>query len=323
MTAAPLTHHDILALVAPFTCSGRLVDLPACDRIQRRMVFKPLDHATEVPALSGLRELLALEKMGARSFRLTRTLVLPSGLTARLEVDGTEPADLLRQVDAVPAAQHLQTGEGFFIARFYTLHPGAQAPVLTRGVVQAHGLTLTMTVSAVRSVSADVLLAAPSGQALAIPQDLLAVLGWAWSPLTQTPPGWTGKFRLRGTLDQRTRRAELALQRAAVHLAQTLAAAPCDFHDQHLLARWRVVFRRAIPILTPVFILLTLLVMPRLDLDSMPGVWTVLYQLPTVLIAFSFITQDLPRFEIPPWPRRANATGWLQSRVADKVPKAN
>lgn len=314
MTAAPLTHHDILALVAPFTRSGRHVDLPACDRIQRRVVFKPQDRAADVPELPGLLELLALEKIGATRYRLTRTLKLTSGLQAQLEATGSEPAELLHQVDAVAALQHFQMGEGFVVARNYALQPNAQTPVLSRGVVQVGGLTLTMTVSAVRSVSADVLLAAPAGQVFDTSQDLLAVLGWPWSPLTQTPRGWTGKFRLRGTSDQRTHRAELALQRAAVHLAQTLAAPPGDFHAQHLLARWRVVFRRAIPVLTPVFILITLLVMPRLDLDGMPGLWTVLYQVPTVLIAFSFITQDLPRFEIPPLPRRASATRWLQTR---------
>ncbi len=323
MSAAPLTHHDILALVAPFTRSGRHVDLPACDRVQRRVVFKPLAASTDVAALAGLQELLALEKIGATLYRLTRTLVLPSGLTARLEVDGTEPAELLRQVDAVAAAQHFQIGAGFEMARNYALYSVALAPVLTRAVVQLGEVTLTLTVSKVRNVSADVLLTAPPGQTLDIAHDLLAVLGWAWSPLTHTPQGWSGKFRLRGTTDQRTRRAEQGLQQAAAHLAQTLAGAPGDFHDQHLVARWRVVFRRAIPILTPLCMLVTLLVTPRFPLDDMPGAWTLIYQLPTVLIAISFMTQDLPRFEIPRWPRRASVTRWLQSRVAGSVTNGN
>ncbi|APW45736.1 hypothetical protein [Rhodoferax antarcticus] len=321
MTAAPLTHHDILALVAPFTRSGRHVDLPACDRIQRRVVFKPLEHATGAPELSGLRELLELEKFGTSTYRLTRTLVLPSGMKARLQATGREPAELLRRVDAVAADQHFQTGEGFVVAHHDALLPDAQIPSLTSGVVQVGELTLTMTVSAVRSVSADVLLAAPPGQTLDIPHDLLAVLGWAWSPLTRTPQGWTGKYRLRGTPTQRTSRAERALQRVAMHLAQTLAAPPSHFHDQHLAARWRVVFRRAIPILTPIFLLITLLLMPKLTLDGRPGLWTLVYQLPTVLIAISFMTQDLARFEMPRWPHRASAVSWLQLRVAGVVPK--
>lgn len=321
MTATPLTHHDILALVAPFSRSGRQVDLPACDRIQRRVVFKPRDRAADAPGLSGLSELLALEKVGQSSYRLTRTLVLASGLQARLTASGTEPAQLLQRVDAVPVGQHFALGEGFAIARHYALQSDAQAPMLSSAVVQVGDLSLTMTVSPVRSVSADVLLRAPPGQVLDIPQDLLAVLGWAWSPLSATREGWSGKFRLRGTPDQRTRRAEAALDRVATHLAQTLAAPPAEFHDVHWLARWRVVWRRAIPLLTPICILITVLAMPRLAIDDIPGLWTVVYQLPTVLIAISFMTQDLPRFEIPPWPRRAIASSWWRQREPDKGPK--
>ena len=323
MTAPPLTHHDILALVAPFTRSGRHVDLPACDRIQRRVVFKALDRAADAPKLPGLRELLALEKVSQNGYRLTRTLVLASGQQARLTASGTEPAQLLQRVDAVGLGQHFQLGEGYAITRHYSLRSDAQGPVLTGAQVLVGSLTLTMTVSPVRNVSANVLLTAPPGQVLDIPEDLLAVLGWAWSPLSVTPQGWAGKFRLRGTPDQRTRRAEQAVTQAAAHLAHTLAAPPADFHDGHLRARWQVVFRRAIPILTPICMLITLLLMPRLALDEIPGLWTLVYQLPTVLIAISFMTQDLPRFEIPPWPRRATATNWFQPRATGGTTKVD
>lgn len=315
MTAPPLTHHDILALVAPFTRCGRHVDLAATDRVQRRVVFKPTDRAADGPELTDLRERLELEQVAARRYCLTRTLVLPSGLTARLQATGAEPGVLLRQIDAVPAAQHFLSGEGFAITRHYALRSDALAPVLTSGVVQVDGATLTLTVPAVRNVSANVELVATPGQALDIPQDLLAVLGWPWSPVSRDLNGWTGKFRLRGTSDKRTRRAEVALELAAQHLAQTLAAPPADFHDRHLAARRRVVLRRAIPVLTPLSMLVTVLAMPRLGLDTIPGLWTLVYQVPTVLIAISFMTQDLPQFEIPPWPRRLTATSWWSSRT--------
>lgn len=323
MMAPPLTHHDILALVAPFTRSGRLVDLAACDRIQRRVVFKVRDRVADAPDLPGLRELLELEKIGQNSYRLTRTLVLDTGLKARLTASGAEPAQLLQRIDAVAAGQHFQLGAGGAITRHYNLCSDAQRPVLSSAEVQVDGLTLTMTVSPVRSVSADVLLTAPPGQVLEIPQDLLAVLGWAWSPLSSTLEGWSGKFRLRGAPDQRTRRAENALTQAARHLAHTLAVAPAVFHERQVAARWRVFFRRAIPVLTPLSILFTLLVMPRLALDDIPGLWMLVYQLPTVLIAISFMTQDQPRFEIPPWPRRASATSWIKPRIPVAAPKTD
>ncbi|OQW86004.1 MAG: hypothetical protein BWK72_19340 [Rhodoferax ferrireducens] len=319
MTAPPLTHHDILALVAPFTRAGRHVDLAATDRVQRRIAFQPLSRA-DVAELPGLTEQLALEKFGATSFRLTRTLVLPGGLQARLDASGADPGELLRQVDVVPVATQFQTGDGFVIARDCVLRSDAQAPVLTRAVVQLAAATLTLSVPAVRSVSADVLLAAPPGQSLDIPQDLLAVLGWAWSPVSNTRQGWSGKFRLRGTPDKRTQRADQALARVAVHLARTLAASPAAFHEQHTAARWSVVWRRAIPILMPLLILVTVLALPRLGLRDISGVWTLVYQLPTVLIAISFMTQDVPKFEIPPWPRRASASSWLRQRQLVETP---
>jgi hypothetical protein len=43
-----------------------------------------------------------------------------------------------------------------------------------------------------------------------------------------------------------------------------------------------------------------------------------LYHVPTALIALSFCLQELPAFEIPPWPHRADGLDW----VADPPPGA-
>ena len=42
-----------------------------------------------------------------------------------------------------------------------------------------------------------------------------------------------------------------------------------------------------------------MLVSPRLDVGETPGLWLMLYHVPTVLIALSFCLQELPQFEIP------------------------
>ena len=47
----PLTHHEIMSLVAPFARSGRHVDLAASDRPQRRLAFKLVEHAAVVDGL--------------------------------------------------------------------------------------------------------------------------------------------------------------------------------------------------------------------------------------------------------------------------------
>ena len=84
----PLTHHQILALVAPFSRSGRHVDLAASDRMARQVAFKPVAHGaiTETPLLDNPSE---------GRFKLTRVLTVQGGLQARLTADGNEPADLL------------------------------------------------------------------------------------------------------------------------------------------------------------------------------------------------------------------------------------
>ena len=62
----PLTHHEILALVAPFSERGRQVDLTRTDRTDRRLAFKSLEPA----AGSDLREELVLENPERERYRL-------------------------------------------------------------------------------------------------------------------------------------------------------------------------------------------------------------------------------------------------------------
>lgn len=319
MTPQPLTHHDILALVEPFARGGRQVDLVASNRLERRLVFKPAEHAAAAPGEGPLNEVLHLDDFGTGTFRLTRTLTHASGLQATLEAMGPEPAVLLARVGAVPPQRHFHAGPGFVIARSYAMPASAGAaragqaaaePVLRSGVVQAGGLSLTMTVSAVRGVSADIAFAQSSpGDALALPEDLLAVLGWDWARIIRKPAGWASKMRLRGGAARRTRNAEAALDAAAAHLAQTLAEPPGRFHERHLAARRGVVLRRAIPLMTPVLLVITVLALPRFDVDNSP-LWVLLYHVPTVCILLSFRLQELPQFEVPPWPRRSDASTW-------------
>jgi len=68
-----------------------------------------------------------------------------------------------------------------------------------------------------------------------------------------------------------------------------------------------VVLRRAIPLLTPLVLMATLLLMPRLDTGQNPGLWLLLYHVPTLIFAISLCLRELPTFEIPPWPRRWKA----------------
>ena len=329
---SPLSHHDILGIVEPFTRRSLQVDLAASDRLNRRLQFKPVDHAGNTAGFPALRETLQLDSYRSGNFGLTRRLTTTDGQTATLEASGPHPAALLARIEAVAPEQQFVVGAGTLIARNYTVPSDAitsadgraSVPlVLTHAVVHLNDLTLTLNVPAVRGVSADITLAptlANDGSALDLPDDLLAVIGWDWTRLVRKKGEWESKLRLRGGAARRTRHAEQAVNRLAQHLAQTLAEPPARFHERHLRARWWAALRRAIPILTPVSLVVTVLLFPRIDFGEKPGLWLMLYHLPTALIALSFCLQELPEFVIPPLPNRSDAPSWrLRAQQAVSV----
>jgi hypothetical protein len=312
MSAPPLTHHEILELVAPFTRRGRHVDLAASDRLERRLRFRPVGHAAAAPATAGLIETLELESLPTGTRRLRRILAHPCGLEADAESVGTQPAELLAALEALDPQRQFRTGPGYVIARSYTLRPGSGAAAvrLHRGVVQVTGLLLTLTLPAVRGVAADLTLTPTPGEGLDLPEDLLAVLGWNWTRLVRSGEGWKSRLRLHGANARRSMQAEHALERAARHLARTLEEPPAAFHDRTRAARYRAWVRRAIPLLTLVALIGVIASMAHFGLGRQSGLWILFFQLPTLLIALSFCLQELPQYEIPPWPRRARRAHW-------------
>lgn len=326
MALPPLTHHEIVRLVEPFARRGRHVDLGATDRAARRIAFRPRELATDAGAL---RETLELEARAEGDFVLRRTLASADGPPARLQASGAEPAALLARLDAVPPARHVSTGSGYLLVRSYDALPpdGAgghgEAPrlALTEAQLQVGGLTLTlvMTLPRQRNVAADLSLVPSGGGMPALPEDLLAVLGWDWARLVPTDTGWKSRLRLRGAVLRRSRSAEAALEQAGAHLARVLAEPPAAFHDRHRWARWGVVLRRGIPSLTALGMVAGALALPYLTDPSHSGLWMALHYVPIALLALSFKLQELPRFEIPPWPRRSRAPAWTVAAARQRA----
>lgn len=318
MSPQPLSHHEIIELVEPFSRQGLRIDLAASDRLQRRLLF----HAVEAAGEPAVRETLQLDGSGKDWWQLTRTLQLidsPDAAPAKVVSSGTRPGDLLAAVRSVAVARCLRFGSGVVVACSYWLAPrlGAE-PVLTEGSVRLGELGLDMSVPSTSGVAASIVLTPAAGETLALPQDLLAVLGWNWAPLQRSGSVWKSRVRLRRRGSARTADAEHALDRAAGHLSRTLAAPPGRFHDQHRRARWGVVLRRALPTLTAISLLVTVALLPRMGLDKIEGAWTLLYHVPTLLLAGAFMLQEMPRFEIPPWPRRSSAADWHAQRQAPR-----
>ena len=316
MSVTPLTHHEILALIEPFARRGRHVDLGASDRTLRLILFRPRDHVSAACPGEPVHETLALESLSTGSFCLTRTAVLAGAARATLTATGSDPAALLAAIEAIDPSRHFSRGEGYLIARSYTLRwidADASIPpplTLTEAQVLLDQASLTLQLSGVRGVAAEISLVPASGRDLAIPEDLLAVLGWSWARLVRTPLGWRSRLRLGGAAAAKTARAERALEQVAAHLARTFAESPARFHERYRVARWGVVLRRGIPVLTFLALVLAVAVIPRSAVEGNPRAWIVLFHLPTALIALSFCLQELPQYEIPPLPRRSLAGSW-------------
>lgn len=222
--------------------------------------------------------------------------------------------------------------------------------VLTEAVARVGGHVLTLRVPRVQGVAGELELAAvpatpaaegslppgtsangaAPGQAVpgaavpaALPEDLLAVIGWDWAPMQARGDLWKSRVRLRGPEPRRSNAAEAKLHRTVQHLAQVFAQPPSAFHDRFVAARWGVAFRRGIPLLTVVGLFAGIALMPPMDLEDASPLRMVIFHLPTLLLAAAFMMQELPRFEIPPLPRRLKAAGWTtatESTAAGAAP---
>lgn len=324
MTAQPLTHHEILTLVEPFTRRGRHVDLAASDRLERRLVFKTIEHAAPGAADAMVRETLVLEQPKAERFRLTRRLAHPGGLEARLEVEGPDPGHLLERVTAIAPERHFRARPRYLIARSYRLDPDqdtqripaspAARTLLLDALAKVEGLTLSLKAQTGRGMPADLELHATrdsrDGVIEQLPEDLLAVIGWDWRRLVAVKTGWRSTLRLRGREPSRSRDAEVKLTTTLEHLADTLADPPTRYHARHLRARWAVVFRRALPLLIGIALILAAPAVQFLELSDESLIRMLIFHSPPILMILLFSMREMPRIEIPPFPKPLTASSW-------------
>jgi len=319
----PLTHHDILQLVGPFTRGGRHVDLGASDRLRRRVAFKPVDHpdGMECP---GLRETLALEDLGSGSYRLTRMLMPASGPAARLDAVGPEPGELLARILEIPPRRHFRSAGGIPIAMSLRWVPECASPIVTSGEAQVAGLVFKLDTGTLARGPGTVTVTRSPADPLRLPQDTLAVLGGRWSRLRDAGDGWAGELWLCGREPRRSRQAEDALAAAALHLARVLEAPPARFHERFAVARWRVFCRRLVPLATCIGLILCAAAVPKLHLPAASGLRMLILNSPPLLMILFFCLREVPIVEIPPLPRRSDAASWREGHdaAAPSVPNS-
>ncbi len=317
----PLSHHEIISLVAPFTRHGCHVDLAASDRTARTLYFRPVDHPAGMAGLPAFAETLKLDNPEQGRFRLTRTLAAAHGAAANLVAEGPDAGLLLEQVRAIPATQQLVALEGAAVARSHTLELDAGRPrlMLAHAIATIGTLTLTLKMPAVRGMPADLDLKADADTG-DFPEDLLAVLGWKWTRLIRAGKGWRASVRLRGTGEARSRDAEARFDAAALHLARTLSRLPAAFHRQHRLARWGVFARRGIPLAAIIALIAGGIAIPSLDLAQESVLRMLIFNSPPLLMILVFGMREVPRIEIPPLPRASAAPAWNIAGPAAHVP---
>jgi hypothetical protein len=313
----PLTHHEILRVIEPFIRRGRHVDLPASNRIERRLVFKPVLHE-ETSACAGALEILQLENPQPKVYTLTRTVTLESGASAKLVTDGENLEHLLARIETIPPQRHFHWVGDIPVARSYRLKPAAGGSgdgkppllILTSAEARLHGLALTLKADAVKGYPAEIELSPQPDAPLDLPEDLLATLGWDWRVLRRRGAGWTTSLRAPGREPDRSRRIERALERTVKHLDLTLAEPPRRFHERLVLARWAVVFRRMIPLLTSAVLLAGGLALTFAGVPEESPFRMLLFNFPPLLLIAMFSMRELPRFEFPPLPRPSRASSW-------------
>lgn len=329
MPDAPLTHHEILAIVEPFARKGRRVDLAASDRFARRIAFRDVERAADAAAgQPALRESTALEPREGGGWRLVRTLVASAaGPASTLTVSGAEPAALLAAMDAVDARRQLDAGPGWTLAVDQRLDfskaaidPSSAASVAAalvplRGTVRTDGVELTMKVPSVSGISADIEIAIAEDDPIQLPDDLLAVLGRAWGRLDRSGRGWTSHVGLSGGGAARLRDAEAKLRTMAAHVARTLSEPPARYHERLRAARWRTAARRSVPLLAAIALIAAAAALPSLGIARDSTMWMLIFNAPPLLLVGFFCLREMPRIELPRAPRVPSAPSWRTIRT--------
>lgn len=320
----PLTHHEILGLVRPFTDRGRHLDLGASRRDERVLHFRPVDHPPTTADGPTLREELILAVSERGGFRLVRKLKpLNQGdgpMSATLTAAGPDAAVLLDEVERFPIARHYPTCAGILLQRSYLLESRGEdddpaGPIWDARLVQATATVAGVRLDCdaeIRSLPVKLNLSAPSGQKLIAPRDLLAVLGWPWRPVDDYDNHWRSSIRVPKREPRRTADIEDKLERTVRHLAETLSQPPARFHTRHLRERWRASFQRGIPLFAALGFIGGALSLTQVPIEDETLLKLLAFNLPPLmLLAFFFGFDDLPSIELPRLPRALKQGSWL------------
>jgi hypothetical protein len=321
---SPLSHHQILERLGPFSRRGWAIDLAASDRAARRLAFRAREHAAAgtLPALTETWQLDVGED-GA-PFTLSRTLAPAAGYAgateaggaarvhaaaATLVAEGDDLDALIERVEACPRERQFITAGGTLAALALRLQ--ADGHLALRGAeARVAGLTLRLKASRVQGFPAEIELLRDEGDARMLPEDLLAVLGRPWERLTAVRRGWVSAVALRGAEPRRSRDARERLATTLGHLARTLAEPPARFHERHRAARWRYALRGTLPLAVGVAMVALAFWVQGLGERYASYLALLANAAPPLLMGLFFLRREMPRVGLPRPPRRPGRDAW-------------
>jgi hypothetical protein len=301
--ALPLTHHEIVALTVPLARTGRRVDLGASDRMRRRLVFVPDTGRGEATA-----DAIVVESRRNGGFRVERQLGHDDGPRAAVLVEAVDAETAVRRADAVDSSRLREEGSGWTIHRRMRIGTDGGALLPVAATITLDAATVEVRFPEVTGLPARLRIHPRRGRRLVLTDDLLAVLGWDWSPLRRVGSAWEGSVRLRG-VDAADQAGHLS-RTLARHLATTLDAPPRRFHERLWLQRVGVVVRRAVPLVALLVLVLEFALAPELRMArANPLVFLALAAPLLLVLGFMRWSED-PRFELPRWPRPSAEPAW-------------
>ncbi len=312
----PLSHHEILTRVAPFSAAGWAVDLAASDRAHREIAFEPRSHEGLDAAGGPVTEQLVLAEREPGLYRLSATYTAADGTWAGLALDGRDPADLLAGLQATELRPRLFVRiAGVCIGRSYwakasEADPGDPRWRAVGAEARLAGRRVVLDATPGAGLPAQIEITPPPEGEPSLPEDLIAVLGWGWRPLVWRQKAWRSTRALPREEPRRRAAVEARIEQLIAHLAAVFAEPPGAFHRRFRRQRWAVVGRRLLP-MTIFFLVLAAVplfgvVLPE---GEMPP-W--LHGVPPLLAigALLFSGTEVPLVDRPPLPRPLEASTW-------------
>lgn len=324
MTAQPLSHHQILALAEPFVRRGLHVDLAASDRLERRVLFKPVtitDGLMEHPLITETYSFVDSGTTrgimgGGNAPRITRSLKTGQhDLIASVSADGHDGAEIIARLAAVPLERFFVDGPGAQLAHAFLMSSDPEAHLtLLRTHATAAGLHVLSEMPEIAGYPADITITDPKTAISTIDDDLLQILGRRWARLetrqAKVGQAWRSMLRVKRSEPQRSEQAASDIAAAVTHIARVFSDTPAAYHEAFARQRWAVTGRRAIPLLASIALLAVGSLAMKIPWVHGSALQMLIFNSPPLLLIALFSMRELPRIEIPRIPRQSQATSW-------------